>query len=322
MISITCACKSRLEVDEKFAGQTITCPDCQKPLSIPEPEMITVRTSGFALTSLILAIVGAFTILATVAAVVFGLLALWHIRRYPRRITGERYAVAGIVLGGVFTLMSIFLYAAPHLMGIDFLLRKSQWLGRLHYPPELEINRSREGYTIKRPSTTWGVLRDEQKYATDQFQHLLMVQPAKSAFVFCLVEEVGPTRDWIRFKEIALNRLKAMELDNGRIQFDLERVDINYPDFKTIKNADNGFLQAQEMVVVKKYRGKEKTYLVRLILNDAPIDAQNRKLLYIVAAGTDTAQFEEMQEEFRQALESYRVTGAPNRSLNANNWGP
>src|SRR5579859_5391625 len=32
-ISLTCSCGARLEIDDKFAGQAIPCPDCQQPLN-------------------------------------------------------------------------------------------------------------------------------------------------------------------------------------------------------------------------------------------------------------------------------------------------
>ena len=92
-ISLTCACGVRLEVDDTFAGQTINCPDCQRPLATPKPERAGVQTSGFAIASLTLALVGAFTLIGTVLAVLFGVLALLGIRRDPDRVTGKGYAV-------------------------------------------------------------------------------------------------------------------------------------------------------------------------------------------------------------------------------------
>ena len=52
-LSLTCSCGALLEIDDKFAGKIINCPDCNRPLNtappVPEPPL----TSGFALASLL-----------------------------------------------------------------------------------------------------------------------------------------------------------------------------------------------------------------------------------------------------------------------------
>src|SRR5262245_37908739 len=80
-LSIKCACGVPLEFDDSFAGKQINCPDCQRPLTIPQANQATARTCGFALASLLLALVGAFTLVGTVAAVVLGAVALVRMRR-------------------------------------------------------------------------------------------------------------------------------------------------------------------------------------------------------------------------------------------------
>src|SRR5580692_8101012 len=96
-LSLTCICGARLDIDDKFAGQVIHCPDCNRSLntvaSAPEP----AQTSGYALASLLLALTGAFTLVGTVAAVVCGTMGLAHIREAPERIGGKRIAQAGII---------------------------------------------------------------------------------------------------------------------------------------------------------------------------------------------------------------------------------
>ena len=32
-VSLKCGCGARLEIDDKFAGKVIPCPDCQRPLT-------------------------------------------------------------------------------------------------------------------------------------------------------------------------------------------------------------------------------------------------------------------------------------------------
>src|SRR5438445_223581 len=105
-ISLKCGCGVPLEVDETFAGQKITCPDCQRSLTVPKPEPPGLQTSGFALASLTVALLGAFTILGTLAAMVLGWLGLRAIKEAPEKLGGRNYAVAGIVLGATLTFLT------------------------------------------------------------------------------------------------------------------------------------------------------------------------------------------------------------------------
>jgi hypothetical protein len=62
------------------------------------------KTSGLAITSLVLGIVGItciFPVFGAILAIIFGVLALNKINKSGGRITGQGQAIAGIVLGGV-----------------------------------------------------------------------------------------------------------------------------------------------------------------------------------------------------------------------------
>src|SRR5262249_37480062 len=109
-LSLTCSCGVFLEVDDKFAGQKINCPDCQAALQVPALQRSATHTSGLAIASLMLALVGAFTVVGTVAAVGLGALALRQIRKRPEEIAGRNMAQAGIILGSVLTLLSLAAY--------------------------------------------------------------------------------------------------------------------------------------------------------------------------------------------------------------------
>jgi Domain of unknown function (DUF4190) len=124
-LSLSCPCGARFEVEESYAGETINCPDCDRPLRVPELEQGPLRTSGFALASIILALVGAFTIVGTLAAIVLGGIGLGNIARNPGRVTGKGYAVFGIVLGVLFTGLSLFAYTTGNLLGLDKLVPRA-----------------------------------------------------------------------------------------------------------------------------------------------------------------------------------------------------
>src|SRR5262249_42578922 len=158
-LSLTCACGARLEIDDKFAGQPINCPDCQRALQVPAAPTAGGgrRTSGLALASILLAPTGAFTIVGTLAAVVLGVVALVQIAGKPDRLAGRGYAFAGILLGVVLTAGTLFAVTSIELFGLTALMSDAFWAGKLDFNGPIEIVRDREGYAVKRPNDKWGV---------------------------------------------------------------------------------------------------------------------------------------------------------------------
>src|ERR1700680_726121 len=102
-LSLTCDCGARFEVEDTLAGQTVACPECQAPLKAPGGQLPPLRTSTLALASVVCALVGAFTLVGTVAAVVLGVVAVVGILRQRDRLAGLGFAVFGIVAGVLFT---------------------------------------------------------------------------------------------------------------------------------------------------------------------------------------------------------------------------
>ena len=131
-LALTCTCGARLEIDEKFAGQTIACPDCNRPLATA-PAATPPKTSGLALASLLLALIGAFTLVGSLLAMAYGLWGLKQIRRTPEQIGGRRYARAGIVLGGIFTVLTLGLLWSRDFLKLDSLLRTIESAGSIFY---------------------------------------------------------------------------------------------------------------------------------------------------------------------------------------------
>ncbi len=165
-ISLTCSCGARLEIDDKFAGQAIPCPDCQRPLNTaagtPEPPDLPV--SGLALTSLILALVGAFVPLVPIAAIVVGYLATAADRAGAERIGGLRFAHAGMIVGGVCTLLTLGAFLSDEILGVDSLLREWRYAAQMNYATDAAgfytspLGQD-ERLGLQRPSRAWGRLQ-------------------------------------------------------------------------------------------------------------------------------------------------------------------
>src|SRR5262245_23364569 len=159
-ISLTCTCGAFLEVDDRFAGQMIQCPDCGRPLQAAPGEKLPLRTSGWAIVSLLSSVAGALTLVGPLLGIAAGGFALRSIRKHPDRLAGRGYALTGIVFGFLFSIISGLALLAPHMLGIDFLLRSVDWAGKLDYSGELEVKTDR-GFFITRPTASWGLYRGQ-----------------------------------------------------------------------------------------------------------------------------------------------------------------
>ena len=120
---LTCACGARFEVDDSLAGQEVLCPECQQPVRATDAGRPPRVTSAWALASVLLALLGAFTVVGTIIAVVLGLIALVSIRRQRDRVTGSGFAVFGVCLGLLFTVLTIVAMNAVDLFGLESWLR-------------------------------------------------------------------------------------------------------------------------------------------------------------------------------------------------------
>jgi hypothetical protein len=185
---LTCACGTRFEVDDTLAGKEILCPECQQPLTAPTTERPPRVTSAWALASVMLALIGAFTIVGTVAAVVVGLIALLSIARHRDRVAGVGFAVFGICLGVLFTVLTVVALNAADLFGLESWLRERDMAQKVDTSGPLEIVQGAKGFALSRPNEKWGQIHSGSSgdAAVDEVQgnlDLLLMQVARHAFV-------------------------------------------------------------------------------------------------------------------------------------------
>ena len=175
-IAVTCSCGARLEIDDKFAGQSIPCPDCHKPIVAQPPLPPPTRTSGLAVLSLLLALVGAFTIVGTVAAMACGAIAYRQLTRKRSNVGGVRIAQAGMILGAVFTVLAVAAYGSRSLLGVDSLLRRYLWANRLEYAERLPVTKPLpnfgSSYSLDRPSFSWGMCKENSQRQNDVLMYV------------------------------------------------------------------------------------------------------------------------------------------------------
>lgn len=299
-ISLQCSCSAQLEIDEKFSGQTITCPDCRGMINVPTETEWNQQTSLWALASLVLALVGAFTIIGTVAAIFVGIVALIHIRQNVDRLAGKSYAITGIVLGALFTILSITAYSSGEIFGLSQQFRQVQWLGKLDYSDDKEISRSEEGFVLDNPGEDWGVYRPEKAIVIGRLDDLLIVNPQKDAYIVVLYESV--------FFGAKLSEVKADAMRTfGRAQISpmgIRRFGKGgqLQEVSAQPERIEGNIRVLEMVVTKRMNGNEYKFLVKLMKKT------DDRTLYIFAAGSQEKDFDEMEPALREIMESIRLT--------------
>jgi hypothetical protein len=323
-LSLICDCGARFEVEDALAGQSVACPECQQPLKAPALQRPTLRTSGFALASYLLAIIGAFTVVGTVAAVVLGLIAVVRILRDRERVAGLGFAGFGVGLGLAFTALMLWAISSGELFGLPAVLRRTQMADQFDpVDPKTPLEIHESGFSLTRPTAKWARAKKGFQYPLVQpllrnDALLLLVQPDLYAFID--VQSEANSRLGPAIEEFILNRLKQ---DPTQPAFDKDKVK-SPPKFGGIGNDDDpseisritkvtavgtpkslptdaGVQQANEMTAEVTVDGKRWTVLVRTY-------QMTGGRLFIVRAFAETARFTRVKDELVKALDSFKLS--------------
>jgi hypothetical protein len=297
-LSLNCSCGARFDVEDTYAGQTVACPECQASLEAPSLEKTPLRTSGLALASVILALVGAFTVVFTLLAVLLGVCALFSIARNKDRLAGSAYATSGIVAGMAFTVLSLFLYSNLELLPIDGYLEAGLYSSMVDYSGEREVKRKDKGFAITRPSAKWGVAKTAMLDQLGVTCDLMLANPHGRGYVQINTEPVfGRGLD-----EFVDGLIQFYRNENREI-----RVGIWRPTMGGFKLRERRpmkavvGMQVVELVFDMHLGGQELTYLDHVVL------AAGHDEFYLVQGWTARRRFALMEEELRRALDSFRV---------------
>jgi hypothetical protein len=299
-LPITCACGARLEIDEKFAGQTVPCPDCNKPLQIPTAatavQEAARQTSGWAITSLVLALIGAFTVIGTLLAIGCGIIAQRQIDRQPDKIAGRAYARCGIILGSLLTVTSLLVYFTAEWVGLDALLREPEWAGRLDFSGPLQVTTKHFELTL--PSHRWGLLRQSVKEANADTldESRVFVNVRDDAHVFCVFWTLFRPEDSMKEnQERAIERLRNHELPKIVKKGAVSEAKV---ESATVLAAPKDKERA-EIVVQLTAGGQRRKFLLRLDID--------RDKLYMIAAGTRLHRYERTLPQLKEIVETFEA---------------
>lgn len=307
-IALTCACGARFELEDTLAGQEVTCPECQQPLQAPGLQRPPVRTSLCALASAVLALIGAFTVVGTLAAVLLGVLALLEIARHRERVAGVGLAAFGIAAGTVFTALSILAFSTGELFGLGGRFREMQLADQLDRSGPMEVVRADKGFSLTRPTERWGVALgnqiDEPALAVLQkHRDLVLVQPALFACVDVAVETRGKFFNLQAVQEELLNELRA-DPQNQPVRFDDEEDKLFRITQVVAQTAHDlpalGDAEGREMTVDLRCGGQAWRLAYRFYRTRAG-------KVFVVRGYAQKRHFVKAEGEITRALDSFRI---------------
>lgn len=312
-IALTCDCGTRFEVDELPPGQDIPCPECQQPLRIPPGLEVPPRTSLLALFSLVLALVGAFTVVGTVAAVVVGLVALLQIRRHQPRLQGQVFAQTGIVLGIGLTGVSLLLFSVRERLPVAAWLRQRLLAGQTETLASDEVG-TRDGQCrITVSQKRWLRMRGDRgnEPAVDDLQRkreLLLVHVQRRAFLDIARDALNTPESVADYKGQI-----AFELYTERPLFQPEEED--RPSTRQFRQQGDA-IQNKPLPDVDGYRGHEWIFEVqrgsqnwRFLIRAYRDGRPGRRTVppvYVMRAYAPVREFVILEEELRRTLDTIR----------------
>jgi len=305
---LTCACGARFEVDDSLDGREVLCPECQQPVKAPDAGRQPRVTSAWALASALLALLGAFTVVGTIIAVVLGLIALVSIRRQRDRVTGTGFAVMGICLGILFTVLTVVALNAGELFGLEAWMRERNLARNVDTSGPLEIIQAVKGFAITRPTEKWGKVPNEDSGdpAVIDFQEdldLLLMQMAQHAYIDVRVVLGRPFRTLDQCKGEILSEFEAQHRPQNPFE---DEEDAFRPAVRVRRlgerrlDAKDG-MEGREIEVEVRCAGKPWLFLIRLHRRG------NNGRIYVVRAYGPKRRFGQIRSELETALESFRI---------------
>lgn len=289
-IAVTCSCGARLEIDDKFAGQSIPCPDCHKPIVAQPPLPPPTRTSGLAVLSLLLALVGAFTIVGTLAAMACGAIAYRQLTRKRSNVGGVRIAQAGMILGAVFTVLAVAAYGSRSLLGLDSLARRYLWTNRLDYPVQAantkNLPHSGDAYSLARPSLAWGSYKESSQRQNDV---LMYVDLRDDAHIVWLTDRIDPQDDAAIVRDRAIQLFQSSDFTKM-----IGKLPEQAPEPRNVSEDKN----VQEFFLDVVLSGIPRTFLFW-------VKREGNNYINVIACGTRTHRFRHLDSVFRQTIDSF-----------------
>ncbi len=304
-ISVSCPCGAKLEIDAKFLGKEIQCPDCQRPLQTKPPTTPPPldlpeyrRTSGLAVLSLTLSLVFGF-VFGGIAGIVVGIVALKEIAAHPSRLSGANLARAGITTGIVSTFLLLAGLISPYVFGVDELLRELAYAKRTDRTIKeiVSVSALDRDITMKRPSKAWGQYAPSpSQNSAYQSDPLILVSIRDDAFLACQDMDVDGNDDEDTVFKKVIERVRKSEVVNlvGRLGRNAA------PEATIREKKPVGADLIQELIVDLRLGGHDRTFLIQY-------KTKIRTKLYFFVGCARASRFERVEKDFREALSQFKA---------------
>jgi hypothetical protein len=277
-----------------------------------------VKTSYWALASAALALLGAFTVLGSLAAVCLGLVALVGILRQRERLAGVGLALFGIVAGTLFTALTLVVLVKVDLSSLGSWVRQRSMAGQVDTSGPLEI--TTRDFTLVRPSGNWGRVKknesDDQEVAPLQTGlDLLLVNINQHAFVDVARDPAAVDLDEVQNRQfLDLVRTKTPEDDgiDPEIEFGRPR----RPETSRVSTLSRSDLphrdgvQAREQLLEVRRGRQTWRFLVRTYQRSKD-KGHTPDSVFVVRAYAPAQKFKAHEAELRKILDSFRLAQKP-----------
>jgi hypothetical protein len=315
-LPLTCDCGARFDVDDLLAGKEVACPECGQAVAAPARAAAVRRLSLWAVASAVLVLIGAFTVIGTLAGVLVGLWALVVIRRQQGRLTGSRLALASIAGGVVLSLVTSTILARPDLMPLAGWLRQRSLGGQIDSSGTLQMVSRSGDVVIDRPSREWGRARNDQTNdpvvgELQQKLDLLLVNVRRQAYVDVVRDTANGNTSIQQYEPIlrdSLNPPRAPLLgEDDSPRWGGQPSEVGpFPAFqresKPLEDVDGH--SVQEVQYEQSRGGQKWWFLVRIYKKTQPRVGDP---IIAVRAYTPKRWLEANEEELRSMLDSVRI---------------
>jgi hypothetical protein len=300
-LSVSCPCGAAFEVADTFAGQMVSCPDCHQALRVTPLDRGPPRTSGYAVASVVLALVGAFTVVFTLLAILFGIAGLVSIARHRDRVVGVGYAAFGIVAGLLFTGLSLFAFSTGEVFGVGDQMRERLWGNDIVRSGPREVVREQDGFAITRPSDTWGVARPEMIERLDPDDELMLANIRRDAYVTVSVQQLQRGRTLEQCREEVLRAFHNRPDAGGKpkTQFGPRLTGFKLKESQRLPSA--GGVDRAEVAFEVRFAGQLMVFVVHIVR------PERGGRYYVVKGWAPKRRFAQAEPDIRQALASFRV---------------
>jgi hypothetical protein len=303
---LTCSCGARFDVDDSLAGQEVLCPECQQSVKAPDASRLPRVTSGWALASVVLALIGAFTVVGTVVAAVLGVIALVSIARQRDHVAGTGFALFGICLGVLFTVLTVVALNAGDLFSLESWLHERTLARKLDTSGPLEIVQAIKGFAITRPTEKWGQVQDNESDDPDvgAFQEnldLLLLRMKWHSFIDVRVLPPGLFGTLDQWQKEILAEFETRHQPRNPFEDDDAFPNaVRVRQLRQQRLPPKDGMEGREIEVEVRSAGKPWQILVRLY-------RRGNGNVYVVRAYGPKRRFSEVRDELEIALDSFRI---------------